>query len=174
MNLDLDYDEAIDFIIHLDELNLKHDDPDAYKRAAREILNKIQGYAIISINNGVSSYVDNKRGCTPEDSMYHSDSIRTFLENKSLLQRLQEEKEAEIAALKNGAPATSGQNNNLPAVAKPARPFVLNLINTEYPDGEFKGLKHEAIATEVFARAKAEGYEEKDIPAVSTIMRHYL
>lgn len=103
------------------------------------------------------------------------------LENQNSLEVLKakiehlpvEEKEAEIAALKNGTPATSGQNNNLPAVAKPARPFVLNLIKTGYPNGEFKNWKREAIATEVFDRAKAARYEEKDIPAVSTIIRHY-
>lgn len=38
MNLDLNYDEAIDFIIHLDELNLKHDAPEAFKRKAYDIL----------------------------------------------------------------------------------------------------------------------------------------
>ena len=94
MNLDLNYDEAIDFIIHLDELNLKHDDPEALKRKAQEILNNIEGYGIVDINNVSISYVDNKRGRTLEDSMYSSDSIRTFLDDKSLLQRLQEEKEA--------------------------------------------------------------------------------
>lgn len=94
MNLDLNYDEAIDFIIHLDELNLKHDDPEALKRKAQEILNNIEGYGIVDINNVSISYVDNKRGRTLEDSMYSSDSIRTFLDDKSLHQRLQEEKEA--------------------------------------------------------------------------------
>lgn len=94
MNLDLNYDEAIDFIIHLDELNLKHDDPEALKRKAQEILNNIEGYGIVDINNVSISYIDNKRGRTLEDSMYSSDSIRTFLDDKSLLQRLQEEKEA--------------------------------------------------------------------------------
>lgn len=65
------------------------------------------------------------------------------------------------------------QKGKLPAVAKPARQFVLNQIRGGYPEGEFKGWKREAIAEEVIARAKRAGYDEKDIPVVSTILRDY-
>lgn len=110
MDLDLNYEEAIDFIIHLDELNLKHDAPEALKRKARGILNKIEGYGIVNINeNGSISYVDNKRGRNLEDSFYSSDSIRTSLENQSLIQRLREEKEKE-ATEKNSVSDNTASN----------------------------------------------------------------
>lgn len=112
MNLDLNYDEAIDFIIHLDELNLKHDDPEALKRKARGILiNFVNSLNLVDSNqayitdangfytakkndDGSYSIIDSNCCHNYEDVTYRSDVIRAFLDDKSLHQRLQEEKEA--------------------------------------------------------------------------------
>ncbi len=111
MNLDLNYDEAIDFIIHLDELNLKHDDPQALKRKARVVLiNFVNSLNYVDSNqayitdengfytakkndDGSYSIVDSNCCHNYEDVTYCSDVIRAFLDDKPLLQRLQEEKE---------------------------------------------------------------------------------
>lgn len=113
MNLDLNYDEAIDFIIHLNELNLKHDDPEAFKGKVYHILTDFiwDTYGEIFptlaklneptyktpspdkigfvLDSQEVLYFDLKK------QTYPSDLIRTFLKNKSLFQRLQEEKKKE-------------------------------------------------------------------------------
>ena len=127
MNLDLNYDEAIDFIIHLDELNLKHDDSEALKRKARGILiNFVNSLNLVDSNqayitdengfytakkndDGSCSIVDSNCCHNYEDVTYPSDLIRAFLYDKSLLQRLQEEKEKE-ATEKNSVSDNTASN----------------------------------------------------------------
>ncbi|MBO4644024.1 MAG: hypothetical protein J5716_05395 [Alphaproteobacteria bacterium] len=120
-----------------------------------------------------------------EKEKYSSDGIRAYMENKSLMDRLntpadtsdkKQPAETETEALKaenERLKAELKQKNKTPAQAKPARDFILNLIKKEYPNGEFKGWKRESVATEAQERAKAAGFGENDIPTKETITRHY-
>ncbi len=127
MDLDLNYEEAIDFIIHLDELNLKHDAPEALKRKARGILiNFVNSLNLVERNqayitdangfytakkNDDESYSIVDPNCYRyyENVTYSSDVIRAFLDDKSLIQRLQEEKEKE-ATEKNSVSDNTASN----------------------------------------------------------------
>lgn len=195
MDLTLTYDEAIDFIINLDETNLSHDNHKAYIYEARKILiDLLKSRSFVADETGFYSYTENTDGSVSigdfrryEDMKYSSDLIRAFMENKSLMERLTpagtSDKKQPDEITENNPKALKAENERLkaeleqkgklPAVAKLARQFVLNQIKDGYPEGEFKGWKHEAIAEEVIERAKCAGYKENDIPLVSTIIRHY-
>lgn len=96
MDLTLTYDEAIDFIINLDETNLLHDNRKAYIHEARKILiDLLKSLSFVADEIGFYSYTENTDGSVSigdfrryEDIKYSSDLIRAFMENKSLMERI--------------------------------------------------------------------------------------
>lgn len=96
MDLDLNYKETIDFIINHNEKNLSHNNSEAHKRAARKILiDMIKSLSFVADETGFYSYTENKDGSVSigeffryEDMKYSSDGIRAYMENKSLMDRL--------------------------------------------------------------------------------------
>ena len=96
MYLDLNYKETIDFIINHNEKNLSHNNSEAHKRVARKILiDMIKSLSFVADETGFYSYTENKDGSFSigeffryEDMKYSSDGIRAYMENKSLMDRL--------------------------------------------------------------------------------------
>lgn len=96
MDLDLTYDEALDFIIYLDEGNLSHASNDAHKRKAREFLTDfIKSLSFEADETGCYSYTQNDDGSVSigvffryEDLKYSSARMRAFMKNRSLIDRL--------------------------------------------------------------------------------------
>ena len=96
MDLDLNYKETIDFIINHNEKNLSHNNSEAHKRVARKILiDMIKSLSFVADETGFYSYTENKDGSFSigeffryEDMKYSSDGIRAYMENKSLMDRL--------------------------------------------------------------------------------------
>lgn len=111
MDLDLTYNEAIDFIINLDLANLSHDNSEAYIKGARKILcsylangepdtEKVitftpeENYKFepLERNNVFMILMPGSPFPRPaehfiEKEKYSSDGIRAFMENKSLIER---------------------------------------------------------------------------------------
>lgn len=112
MDLTLTYEEAIDFIINLDLSNLLHDNRKAYIHEARKILccylaegktdsEKVitfspkENYKFEPVERDCSFWIEKHGSPFPrpaeeliEKEKYSSDGIRAFMENESLIERI--------------------------------------------------------------------------------------